>query len=314
MRPEEESDLHAAVAAGDVEELRDILRKGPIFDSRTHFSTTPLMLAAQLGYEEMAQILVNAGQEVDARSRGDSLGGGLTALHYAAERGRLSICQTLLKAGANPNLTSGDKLTALHYAIQNKSEAIVEHLLKNGADPNGSKKCGRTPLTLAASRRDVPILRKLLDAGADPNVRGTYGDFPLSCTCNLDIAKELIKRGADVHMTKQDGTTLLMRAVAMGLFELITMYVQAGVNVNAKDKEGHTALMLLTHSPRTDIAELLIKAGANVNALWQPNLSVIDYIATDSSHVGREKRKKREQLIDYLRTHGGKSAAELAIN
>jgi len=159
MHPHEESDLHAAVAACDVEEVKDLLGRGPTFDSRTHFSMTPLMLAAQLGYDEIVGILVDAGQKLDVKSRVNSFGGGLTALHFAAERGRLRACQILLKAGANPNVASADKMTALNYAIHDKNEAVVQCLLENGADPNGSKTCRETPLVSAVSLKQVPILR-----------------------------------------------------------------------------------------------------------------------------------------------------------
>ena len=74
-------------------------------------------------------------------------------LHLAAQLGHLSICQALLKAGANPNLIDDVEETALHKACSNGYINIIQALLDLGADPNIKEMCGELPIDQALPRK-----------------------------------------------------------------------------------------------------------------------------------------------------------------
>ncbi|VDO02785.1 unnamed protein product [Rodentolepis nana] len=59
-------------------------------------SITPLHLAAKWGKAEMAQLLIDKGAQLDARTRD-----GLTPMHTAARSGHTNVVQILLNAGAS---------------------------------------------------------------------------------------------------------------------------------------------------------------------------------------------------------------------
>lgn len=82
---------------------------------------TPLMLATELGYHRICELLIDAGADVNAS---DFLGN--TALHMAAQGygEQTSIIKTLLRRGADPKATNDDGLTPAMLA---KRMAKEEH-------------------------------------------------------------------------------------------------------------------------------------------------------------------------------------------
>jgi uncharacterized protein len=133
---DEKNPLHLAVERRDVSQLKELLSSGEKPDSRTSAKITPLMVAAKRGFDDIVEVLLDAGANPNAKDSSSSLDEGrLTALHLAAENGRASTCRILLEHAADPNSTP------LNYVCHSKSLAAVEQLLKHGADPNESPKC-----------------------------------------------------------------------------------------------------------------------------------------------------------------------------
>lgn len=61
--------------------------------------------------------------------------------------------------------------TPLMMAVAEGHADIAETLLEAGANPDISSSAGLTPLILAAQRGDVRTVKALLLAGADPEIR-----------------------------------------------------------------------------------------------------------------------------------------------
>lgn len=72
--------------------------------------------------------------------------GGMTPLHMAARRGTSSIAEALLDAGADIEAKDKKGETPLRRAVNCGQEPMVRLLLSRGADPQSSDKYGRTPL------------------------------------------------------------------------------------------------------------------------------------------------------------------------
>ncbi|KAF3259843.1 hypothetical protein TWF128_003836 [Orbilia oligospora] len=93
-----------------------------------------------------------------------------TPLLYAAEGGYEHIVGRLLKAGTEANLEDNDGLTPLSYAVKEGYEAVVRLLLdvhKSSGSLYDLK--GKTPLTYAAKRGNVAIMKLLLEREFDPD-------------------------------------------------------------------------------------------------------------------------------------------------
>ena len=85
------------------------------------------------------------------------------ALHYAADRGNLSIANLLLQAGATVDAVDNYGQTALHLAAHFGYIQVVEALLNAGADKAVKDKHGKTALDDAQDRNETAIVKLLRD-------------------------------------------------------------------------------------------------------------------------------------------------------
>jgi ankyrin repeat protein len=138
------------------------------------FCETLLHVAARWGREDLADLLIAAGADVEAENELDD-----RPLHTAATYGRPAVVQLLLARGAAVNAGGGGGKTPLHAAAfglggQSDVEARIEVaklLLAAGADVNAQQPgSGFTPLRYAKSYESRnPLMADLLLAhGADP--------------------------------------------------------------------------------------------------------------------------------------------------
>ena len=140
----------------------------------------------------------------------------------AAALGEESRLRELLDA--EPSLVSsyaGDGFTALHFAAFFGHADAVELLLDRGAevDAFGRGWMTGTALHSAVSRKASEIARRLLKAGANPNARQSAGWTPLhSAANNGDLASIdlLLAAGADPSATNDEGRSVLDLAEERG--------------------------------------------------------------------------------------------------
>ncbi|CAD8119635.1 unnamed protein product [Paramecium sonneborni] len=71
---------------------------------------------------------------------------GRTPLSYAAEYGNESICNYLLKIGANINIQSFDGMTPMHYIFKSNSIILIMKFIQLGGDLNKLNNDGLTPI------------------------------------------------------------------------------------------------------------------------------------------------------------------------
>jgi len=133
------------------------------------------------------------------------LGDGMTALHWAAERGDAAMTAALLKAGAKVTpVTRNGGYTPLHIAARAGNGAVVQALLTQGADVKAVTATGVTALHLAAQSGDVASVKALVGKKAEVNVRETtWGQTPLMFAASSDrpgAVAALLKAGADASL------------------------------------------------------------------------------------------------------------------
>ncbi len=100
---------------------------------------------------------------------------GVTALHFATEEGDEEITQMLIEAGADVNIQTNNGWTPLHKATMGGHSEIVQMLIGAGADVNVKDNWDNTPLHLAAYYTREDIAEMLVNAGADQTILNYRG-------------------------------------------------------------------------------------------------------------------------------------------
>ncbi len=175
--PRVEHDRSAALA-------RALIAAGAPVDGPSAEGETPLITAASYGNAAVAQVLIDAG--ADLERTGDAVPGG-TALSHAIEFGMTEVVQVLLAAGARiPSVveaaglgdvtafleagtTVAERVRALRQATAKGHLQVMNELLDVGTPIDGLDGDGSTALHEAAWSGEVEALRLLLTRGADPN-------------------------------------------------------------------------------------------------------------------------------------------------
>jgi len=138
--------LYEAAESGDIEAVKQHLADGTDIELKcTGCGSTALGHAAKYGHNEIAELLIENGADVDAKDED-----GSTPLHLAALMGYKEIAELLIAKGADVNAKKDDgSWTSLHSAAMTGSNEIVGLLIAAGADVNAKDAYGRTPLDWA---------------------------------------------------------------------------------------------------------------------------------------------------------------------
>lgn len=212
---------------------------------------------------------------------------GLSPLMHAAYRGRGAVFHTL----------------AAH-----SSEDPWDRLLLGGSDglpaPDAWSPDGFTPLHIAAFAANAAGAQALLDAGADPNVFATapFARVTPLGTCAFvgatDVARTLIRGGANAALTEVDGAAPLDAAFENGYEDLVAVLVVAlahgdiepvrhalerdatlaNATVDWAGGDWESALDAAAHMHRRDIAELLLEHGARLDVFAAAMLDDVETV------------------------------------
>jgi len=147
----------------------------------------PLVGAAKAGDVGQVRALLKAGEPVDGTDWA-----GWTALSWAALLLKLDVANALLDNGADiEHLAPGGRSSGrpLQLAAKKYGGApMVELLLKRGAKVDSTDLLGRTALMRAAEHGWIEAVEALLAAGADPNLE-TPGPHPLTALALARIGR-----------------------------------------------------------------------------------------------------------------------------
>ena len=146
----------------------------------------------------------------------------------------------------------------MRAVVQGRTD-VAKLLIEAGADVN------------AGSLHDLPY-RTAATISPPGSVFGVTS--PLSAAAfqgHVDVAKLLIKAGADINVKDSFGGTAFMYAVDGGHADIVKLLIEAGADINAKlpfpyGGRGYTALMRAAALGDTELVKVLIEAGADVNA------------------------------------------------
>jgi len=216
-------------------------------------------VAARAGNEDCIRAIVEAGADVDSRSRSRC-----TALIIAAMDGLKTSVSALIECKADVDAVTSDSVSALYCAAQGGHCEVAALLIVGKANINLGHNDGRSPLYMAAQRSNNEMIATLLESdGIDVNKAQKDGRTPLYITAekgNHQGVHMLISRKADVNLADSAGFTPLHRAVEFGGIETVVKILQdPDVDINKGRKDGVTPLYLALEKGDTKMVSKLLE-------------------------------------------------------
>ena len=272
--------LHEAVRLGNAAWVACLAQTAANVNALDEWGQTPLHIAVEKGSGELAQILVDAGADVNVLSLEESsvpvslseltqlfasagsevalqdaeiiAKAGVSPLQIAVESGDLELVQMLVVAGmaktAPAQTAAPDQETA--PAPTATSAAQTETSSRPAATP--------TPSTETLAPRQVnPALSKegflestLLHDAIDKR--------------DTELVRLLVEAGADVNQAGFMSSTPLHRAIENGDVEIVKILVAAGADINKGGFMGGTPLSLAIEKGNKEIVKILLAAAGGV--------------------------------------------------
>lgn len=225
--------IHDAARKGDLKKMKVLLEADPkSVNERDNNGDTPLHIAALHNQIAVAQALLDAGADVNAKNGygaytpGD-LGGVLSSNNHKDPVALLTvhgIDTADMKNGYTP-------LHLAEFAIGHRK--MAELLVSKGADVNARPASGATPLLFAVLRDQKDDAQFLLDKGANVNTPDAYGNTILDCALQLQygsLIQLLVDKGADVNAQDQSMHRPLTYAIKMDDHKWAALLKQHGAH------------------------------------------------------------------------------------
>ena len=317
--------LHIAARNGYHEVLQELLKYDVDIDVRNLETETALHLASDRGHATIVAQLLEHGANVHLFSVQSNIVSN-KALHIACRKGYSKIVKELLKHDKEIDSKNEVGETPLHKASVNGWTKIVKELLDHGAridlhvgsDPEGciGLNCNRycypdgNALHLAIKSGNVKTVQLLLDQGLTLDKTCSSNYFIDACEYgNLNVVKELIRRGVNIHeqFDYEQKLSPLHVAISYGRIEVVKELLRLGVDVNLDDEYYGTPLNVATVDGHLEIVKLLLKHGANPYQKLEDHDTFDRYLEQDTP-LENAVAKEHDAIVQELLLYGDADA------
>ena len=172
-------------------------------------------------------------------------------------------------------------------------------------------------LLAATQRNQVEVARFLIREGADVNAKDFVQDTPYlyaGAEGRTEILKMTLAAGADLKDTNRYRGTGLIPAAHHGHVEAVKLLLATAIDKDHVNNLGWTALLeaviLGDGGPtHTEIVRLLVEAGANVNIADRDGVTPLAHAAPRLRRDGAYPDGRRRALTRWLASHGNRFRA-----
>lgn len=304
-------------------------KKDYVNAKNSSYNATALFYAIQSNNKEMVELLLNAGADINEKTRFDN-----TPLMMAAEDGYKGIVKLLLQEGADISIKNEHGNTALDIVKNREHREEIIQLLKEKEREKIGKKESPEQLKSPTDQSDLSVeevnsrfkeaFEKSLRNGeefSDENQkdpvdemnqmllhRNENGDLLIIEKSineaflktvkegNIEVFDLLLPYVKDLNVRDNKGNTALILSVEAGhdMFVSILLNLYGAVNINAENKEGKTALMIAVDKKNKSIIRELQNCGAKVSDSYTKS-------KYNNEIYGREAIKSllEEKIQDY---------------
>jgi ankyrin repeat protein len=228
-------------------------------------------------------------------------------IHIYGER----YCYPLFAA-----LATGNRETVA--ALLNSTSSIMSGTditegLRNRSDLRNYK--NRTPLSWAAQEGRLGMTKLLIKKGANINIVDQSGSTALHYAIQNGyeaVAKLLIENGADSNISDQFGSTALHYAIQNGYEAVAKLLIENGVDINIVNQSRSTALHYAIQNGYEAVAKLLIEKGVNINIVNQSGSTALHY-AVQNGYEDLAKLLIEKGVDSNIADQSGSTALHYAI-
>uniref|UniRef100_A0A3Q3R810 Euchromatic histone-lysine N-methyltransferase 1b n=1 Tax=Monopterus albus TaxID=43700 RepID=A0A3Q3R810_MONAL len=244
--------LYLSAKQGELKRVLLMLVDGidPNFKMESQNKRTPLHAAAEGGYKDICDMLVQAGANLDMCDEDQR-----TPLMEACENNHMDTVLYLLRAGASAMHKDVEGFTCLHLAAKSGQYKIVEHLLSTGLiNINCQDDGGWTAMIWATEYRHVDQVKLLLSNGADINIRDKEENICLHWAAfsgSVEIAELLLNARSDLQAVNIHGDSPLHIAARENHLDCVTLFLSRGADVFLKNREGETPSDCCNHNSKS---------------------------------------------------------------
>uniref|UniRef100_A0A8C5EJN3 Ankyrin repeat and EF-hand domain containing 1a n=1 Tax=Gouania willdenowi TaxID=441366 RepID=A0A8C5EJN3_GOUWI len=211
--------LHMVVSANNYDLISYLLSLGANPNVQDGKGRTPIMLAAQLGYEEIVTLLID--NEADLLLQ-DAGGHGVLFYCIYPSKHHAHCLQLALKGGADVNNVSAQGVHVFQRMCEEaeKCAPLCFFMLEAGADPKAvNKTTGVTALMAASKAGSLQLVRAILKKGGDPNALSTERLSAVHLAAevgSLEVIQVLSAYSANMQALTLKSCTALHYAAASG--------------------------------------------------------------------------------------------------
>lgn len=265
--------LHWAANRGDIVGAKILIKAGADIHAKNEAGGTPLMEAAMMGKVDMVNLLLttNASSSWEASGKGPSL--YADAMLNACSGGHEKVVEALL--GANEPASKA----ALEEAVKYNHVAVVKRLLDSMKTSNSCTRVLHAAVMVGSNVAVKYILDKKWEGVNDG--QGTTALILAAQQGHLDIVLTLLDDRYKADVTKSDdgGRTALHWAASRGFVDVAKSLLKAGADTNAADDDGRTALHHAAYEGHTAVAELLLDHEADFRSTDSMGLTAAELAA-----------------------------------
>ncbi len=228
----------------------DVNFRGDNASQASHIVGTPLQIALQHQFKDVAAFLLETKVEVDVR-----------CLELACVAGFLDLLKSM--STKDPLLFEEHAGLVLKFSVECGHSNMFQWILQQFRIPKESENMA-VALRLAAREGHVDFVRELLTLGADADVDGECPELQWLLDSSLGRYRGECPRESSGCITS------LQVAAVKGHDEIVSMLARATVRIDLPSERG-TALQLACYYGHSGTARLLIELGADVNAdgVWR---------------------------------------------
>ncbi|XP_067653191.1 ankyrin-1-like [Haliotis asinina] len=239
---------------------------------------TPVLLAAYHGKKEVFDILVKTGADLSVTDEdGDNI------LHVACRGGNAKIVNYILMQNIVHINSKGDggMTPVLIAAFHGKKEAF-DILVKRGADLSVTDVGGDNILHVASRGGNAKIVNYILMQNiVHINSKGDGGMTPVLIAAfhgKKEAFDILVKRGADLSVTDEDGDNILHCACGGRNVKIVNyILMQNIVDINEENDGVVTPVMLAAGTGEREIFDILVKRGADLSVTNANNRNILHW-------------------------------------